>query len=55
MRTKFIVWVKERGEEWAPNGDGPMTEKTAERVAKEIRKYCGARAVALAEGNEPLR
>lgn len=37
---KFIVEVKEN-KLWLPNGDGPMSEKTALRVAQEIRKECG--------------
>lgn len=37
---KFIVQVKENGV-WEDNGDGPMNEQTALRVAREIRKECG--------------
>ena len=40
---KYIVEVKENGK-WEPNGDGPMSEKTAIRVAREIEKGCGVPA-----------
>jgi len=42
---KYIVWVKENGL-WSENGDGPMSEKTARRVAKEISKMGYATRVA---------
>jgi hypothetical protein len=49
---KYIVWVKEDGK-WVENGDGPMTEKTAKRVEREIRKETGCPAKALPVGMEP--
>lgn len=49
--SKFIVWVKEGGR-WEPNGDGPMSGKDAQRVAKEIKRYCGCPAKVLPAGME---
>lgn len=37
---KYIVWLRDDGT-WAPNGDGPMTRRDADRVAREIRKDFG--------------
>lgn len=55
-KTKFIVWIKEKRQQWEPNGDGPMTQKAAERIAKEIRQGCpGTLAKALPTGNDPRR
>lgn len=52
---KFIVWVKDedtRGN-WVPNGDGPMSEKTAERIKNELRR-AGYPALAMAVGHSPV-
>ena len=40
--VKFIVWVMEHGK-WVEQGDGPLTEKQAQRIAREIRQDCGVR------------
>lgn len=42
---KYIVWVKDRnenvpecysvGRRWVPNGEGPLPQHTAERIARE--------------------
>jgi hypothetical protein len=38
-RHRYIVWIKEEiGGPWVPNGDGPMTERDAVRVARELRE-----------------
>jgi len=50
---KYIVWVRERGKRWEPNGDGPLTLKEAERIAKEIRKDCGVPTKVLPVGQTP--
>ena len=65
MKVKYIVWIKCRFDDcgdkvenpvWEPNGDGPMTSKTAERVAREIREDFGVRCQAkfLPVGEEPF-
>jgi hypothetical protein len=46
LEGKYIVWVKDRSDsEWEPNGDGPMTQKDADRVVRELRGTCRARAL----------
>jgi hypothetical protein len=57
---RWIVWIKEKAESgpyewgpWQPNGDGPMTEREAQRIAKEIRQDCGVKTWALPAGMEP--
>lgn len=37
---KQIVWVK-IGNNWEENGDGPVTQKQGERIAREIMRECG--------------
>lgn len=49
---KYIVWIREDGQ-WVDNGDGPMTKREAERVAREIRRECRTAAIALPAGYEP--
>ncbi len=49
---KYIVWIKEDGA-WVEQGDGPMTQLQANRVASEIRKDCGCAAKVLPVGMEP--
>jgi hypothetical protein len=49
---KYIVWVREKGR-WEPNGDGPLTQKQAERIAKEIRQECNVPTKVLPVGQEP--
>lgn len=60
---KFIVWVKdpenpvpgyEVGPRWTEQGDGPLSEKTAKRIASEIRRDCpGVKVKILPKGFEP--
>jgi hypothetical protein len=38
--VKYIIWLKEDGL-WVEQGDGPLTRKTADRIASEIRKDFG--------------
>lgn len=48
---KYIVWIKEAGK-WVEQGDGPLTEKTAKRIVKELRHdfpSCAARALPVGE------
>jgi hypothetical protein len=52
MKTKYIVWVKTGPRTWEPNGDGPMTEKTALRIAAELRRERVCDAHVLPEGVE---
>jgi hypothetical protein len=45
---KYLLWLKfseraahrhsERADVWMPQGDGPLTAKQAERIAREIRE-----------------
>ena len=37
---KYRVWIKESGI-WQDCGEGEMTLKTAERIAKEVKRDCG--------------
>ena len=51
---KHLVWLKETADaRWEPNGDGPLSEKTAQRLAREIRHLTAATRV-LPVGTEPL-
>lgn len=50
---RFIVWI-DQGKGWEEQGDGPMGEKTAERVAREIRADFKIPVRMLPEGQEPL-
>jgi hypothetical protein len=43
---KYLVLVDE-GNGWEECGEGPMTQKQAERIAREIRQYCA--------GEQPVR
>jgi hypothetical protein len=36
---KYIVWVKQNGI-WHEQGDGPLSEREAKRIAREIRQDC---------------
>lgn len=36
---KYLVFIDE-GNGWEPQGDGPLGQKTAERIAREIRTEC---------------
>jgi len=49
---KYIVWVKE-GKTWEPNGEGPLTLKQAERIAKETRQDTGVPTKVLPVGQTP--
>lgn len=49
---KYLVWIKEKGS-WVEQGDGPLSQATAERIAREIRKECGVSAKVLPVGVEP--
>lgn len=54
MSKQYIVWIREPGQSWEPNGDGPMGPATAERVAKEIREsFYRCKAKALPTGVKP--
>ena len=51
---KFIVWIKDlEFKIWVPNVDGPLTEKQAQRIAREIRKECGVATKYLPIGMDP--
>lgn len=52
-RGLYIVWVKEDGR-WEPNGEGPLTLKQAERIAKETRQDTGVPTQVLPVGQEPV-
>jgi hypothetical protein len=49
---KYVVWVKEFGK-WELNGEGPLTLKQAERIARETRRDCGVPTRVLPEGEVP--
>lgn len=49
---KKIVWIKENGS-WVEQGDGPLTPKTAERIAREIRQDFGIPVKILPVGQTP--
>lgn len=51
---KYIVWVREGGY-WYPNGDGPLTKKQAERIAREVRQECRVNTKVLPVKNQPRR
>lgn len=51
---KYIVWVKDRedtpecyrvGKQWTPNGEGPLSQPTAERIARETPKCVRVRVL----------
>ncbi len=46
--SKFIVYVRE-DRKWAENGDGPLSHKEAERIARDIRRECGCQVLIRAE------
>ncbi len=50
---KYVVWVKERGHAWEPNGEGPLTLKQAERIAKETKQDCRVPVKVLPVGEQP--
>jgi len=52
MTTKYIVWVKDEGR-WCEQGDGPLSLKTAERIAREIRQDFGCRVKVMLAGLHP--
>lgn len=60
---KYIIWLKEDREwkgmclpegRWVEQGDGPLTRKTAERIAREIRQDFGIPVRILPVGCDPL-
>lgn len=40
MSKKFYVYIKEGENDWEECGEGPLGQKTAERIAREIREDC---------------
>lgn len=52
---KFVVWVREDTSVfgWEEQGDGPMSQKEAERIAREIKQDCGVRTLVRPEGWQP--
>jgi len=49
---KYNIWIKEDGE-WVPQGEGPFTLATANRIAKEIRIDCRCATRVLPVGVTP--
>jgi hypothetical protein len=49
---KYIVWIKEYGL-WVEQGDGALTLKQAERIAREIRRDCRCPAIVKPLGINP--
>lgn len=54
---KYIVWIREREngalKPWIEQGDGALTEKTANRIAREIRKDFNIPVRVLPVGETP--
>ena len=48
--NKFIIWIKQdevaaalhggAAGTWEPNGEGPLTQKQADRIVRETRRGC---------------
>jgi hypothetical protein len=52
---KYIVWINEdKGAGWEENGDGPLTYRQAERIAREIFMGCHVRTKFLPVGRVPV-
>ena len=62
--SRFLVWIKCNAKQaelneleegvWMTNGDGPMSRKTADRVARDIGKsFKGIRTRVLPEKQKP--
>lgn len=51
--AKYIVWIKEGKTSWNQQGDGPLTTKQAERIAKEIKEDFKCQTKILPVGVEP--
>lgn len=51
--TKYTVWIKERGQSWCENGDGPVTQLQANRIAREIASDFGIPTRVLPLGEWP--
>lgn len=52
LSPRFIIWLREEGE-WVEQGDGPLTQVQAERIAREIRQDFGLRTKILPVGQAP--
>ena len=56
MTTRYFVWIydpKDGDKDWVECGEGPLTQKQAERISREIRADCGCRAIARPAGYTP--
>lgn len=51
-RAKYVVWLKQDGN-WTKQGDGPLGQATAERIAREIRADFKVPVKVLPEGDSP--
>lgn len=57
---KYIVWIRERDAltrklgPWIENGDGPVTQHTADRMVRELREDFGLPVRALPAGQTPI-
>lgn len=51
---RYLVWIKEDGV-WVEQGDGPLSLRTAERIAHEIKQDCRVPAKVLPVGQQPIR
>jgi len=60
-KEKYVVWVKEhkfrkpKGSGWEEQGDGAMTLKQAERVARELKQDFPVLTKVLPAGVDPNR
>ena len=63
--TKYIVWIKcafdDEGRRipkeehvWEEQGDGPLTARQAERIAREVAHDFGCRTIILPIGRTPV-
>lgn len=56
---KYIIWLKGKNHpdlpdgKWVEQGDGPLTKKTADRIAREIRDARITTRI-LPEGTQPI-
>jgi hypothetical protein len=52
MANKYIVWIREDGK-WVEQGDGPLTQKDADRIAREVRRECRVQTKVCPAGLDP--
>jgi len=53
-QPKYIVWIREPGRHWEPNGEGELTEKQAQRIARETVRDFHIPVRVYPVGQEPI-